>query len=488
MTLPLRVSRNVRTPPLLFTNTILRHRFFTTLAIESSCDDTCVAILKTNDNLSSNSTTPNQASARLVFHGKTTSDNRAFQGVNPPLALEGHDRAIGSLLQRALKVLAKDDEEALSRQGAHRLVDGRSVLSKPDLIAVTRGPGMSANLAVGLNVAKGLSVAWDVPLVGVNHMQAHALTPRLVSALSIDHGGAAINSTASITSSEPTEPSPQFPFLTLLVSGGHTQLVHSSSITTHRIIANADNIALGDALDKCARHILPPAVLADCPDVMYGRALEAFAFPQENKTSANTQVRPSTNTYSHAYKPPRKRVDEVTPRPHELGWTLRPFLAQSRRMAYNFSDAESQIIHLLRARGSTDLSSDDARRALAIDTMRLLFEHLIGRVVLALEADPQLAAQVSTLVISGGVASNKFLLHIAREMLAARGFPGLELVVPPIWLCTDNAAMIAWTGLEMFCAGYQSDLSILPLKKWAVDPDIDGGILGRDGWIAKGAQ
>ncbi|KAL5624915.1 hypothetical protein BROUX41_004975 [Berkeleyomyces rouxiae] len=440
-----------------------RRRLFTTLAIESSCDDTCVAILKTPDDLP-NTTGTGIGRARLVFHEKATSDNRAFQGVNPPLALAGHDRAIGPLLQRALRVLAKDNVSCESADGGD-LAGG--VPPRPDLIAVTRGPGMSANLAVGLNVAKGLSVAWDVPLIGVNHMQAHALTPRLVSAL------------AAAPDRPMPSPSPRFPFLTLLVSGGHTQLVHSSSLTTHRILAGAENIALGDALDKCARHILPRAVLAGCPDVMYARALEAFAFPAADADADGTHA----SAYARVYAPPRRRVDEVTPRAHARGWSLRPFLAQSRKMAYNFSDAESQILHLLRARGATDLGDEAARRALAIDTMRLLFEHLVGRVVLALETDPQLATEADTLVVSGGVASNRFLMHVAREMLAARGFPGLKLVVPPVSLCTDNAAMIAWTGLEMFCAGYWSDLSILPIKKWPVDPDVDGGILGCDGWI-----
>ncbi|KKA28166.1 hypothetical protein TD95_004222 [Thielaviopsis punctulata] len=441
--------RQLLTNPRSFPKATTRIHTFTTLAIESSCDDTCVALLSTPDPRSSRFSTP--FPARLLFHGKSTSDNRAFQGVNPPLALTGHDRAIGPLLQQALGVLREE--------GAG---------DRPDLVAVTRGPGMSANLAVGLNVAKGLAVAWGVPLVGVNHMQAHALTPRFVSALSLS------SHSSSLSDALPADAhSPAFPFLTLLVSGGHTMLVHSSALTTHRILACADNIALGDALDKCARHILPASSLAACPDVMYARALESFAFPTAAALAA------------HAYTPPARRVDEITPRPHALGWALRPFLAGSRRLAYNFSDAESQVIHLLRARPDIHKCTE-ARRALAADVMRLVFEHLVGRVVLALEAQPEMRAHVKTLVVAGGVASNRFLMRVAREMLAARGFSDVQLVVPPVQWCTDNAAMIAWTGVEMYAAGYESDLSILPLRKWSVDPEVEGGILGQEGWIKRG--
>ncbi|KAL2109318.1 hypothetical protein VUR80DRAFT_2574 [Thermomyces stellatus] len=312
---------------------------------------------------------------------------------------------------------------------------------------------MSANLAEGLALAKGLSVAWGVPFVGVNHMQAHALTPRLVDAL-------------ESARDERSEIEPSYPFLTLLVSGGHTQLVHSRSLTDHRILANSSNIAIGDALDKCARYILPPDVLASCPDVMYARALESFAFP--------------TGSEVESYTPPCKRADEIEPIVSPHGWKLYPPLADTRRLGYDFSSLESLVQVIVAA--NPDLSVP-ARRDLAVDIMRLAFEHLAGRVLLAMK---DLDLRASTLVVSGGVACNKFLMKVLRSMLDVRGHSQMRIVVPPVGLCTDNAAMIAWTGWEMYRAGYESGLDVRVLKKWGVDPDgKDGGILGAGGWVRR---
>ncbi|SPN97064.1 related to QRI7 - similarity to H.influenzae sialoglycoprotease (gcp) [Cephalotrichum gorgonifer] len=401
-------------------------RRFTTLGIETSCDDTCVALLTTSHS---------SPRATLPFHKKSTSDNRSFRGVYPPTALAGHASSLANLVS-----------EALSSCPGVRL----------DLVAVTRGPGMSANLAEGLALGKGLSVAWGVPLVGVHHMQAHALTPRLVSAL--DAPAAAAESLEEIA--------PSFPFLTLLVSGGHTQLVHSRSLADHAILANSANIAIGDALDKCARLILPPDVLASCPDVMYARALEAFAFPIGEDGMGS-------------YSPPLKRADEIAPTVSPHGWSLCPPLAATRRMAYEFAALESRVQSIV-----SDLPSISVpqRRDLAIDIMKVAFEHLVGRVLIALEEDPSLRA-ASTLVVSGGVACNKFLMKVLRSMLDARGYGGMRVVAPPVELCTDNAAMIAWAGWEMYRAGYETALDVTVLKKWGVDPSgKDGGILGVEGW------
>lgn len=397
-------------------------RAFTTLGIETSCDDTCVALLTTS---------PSSPRAALPVNAKATSDNRSFRGVFPPKALEGHASSLARLVSEALS----------------------SCSGKPDLVAVTRGPGMSANLAEGLALGKGLAVAWGVPFVGVNHMQAHALTPRLVHALDAPEDG------------NPTGVAPSFPFLTLLVSGGHTQLVHSRSLTDHRILANSANIAIGDALDKCARLILPPDVLASCPDVMYGRALEAFAFPD--------------GSGMEAYTAPAKRENEIAPLVSPHGWTLHPPLADTRRLGYEFSALESSVQRVVAA--YPDLSVPQ-RRDLAVDIMRLAFEHLAGRVLIALKDLDDVRAE--TLVVSGGVACNRFLMKVLRSMLDARGHGEMQIVAPPVALCTDNAAMIAWTGWEMYRAGYESGLDVRVLRKWGVDPEgADGGILGVGGWV-----
>lgn len=307
-----------------------------------------------------------------------------------------------------------------------------------------------ANLAVGLNMAKGLAVAWDVPLVGVHHMQAHALTPRLVRALDQLHG-------------------PEFPFLSLLVSGGHTQLVHSTALTKHQIVATTGDIAIGNLLDQTARVILPPDILDASPDVMYGRLLESFAFPTEDYTF---------------FEPATSRSDEIAPLPTGYEWTIPLPFRNTRRLAYSFSSIHT---HVHRIAAANPTMCVDQRRSLARHTMRAAFQHLCSRLILALEDRPELRPAAKTIVVAGGVASNKFLMHVLRETLRVRGYPDVEIVVPPVKFCTDNAAMIAWTGMEMFERGWCSDLGILPVGKWPMEMEGgDGdGILGVGGWLSR---
>lgn len=372
-----------------------------TLAIETSCDDTCVAVLERHPS----------GAATLHFNAKVTSDSRQFGGIHPTVATAGHTQHLAPLVRRALAHLPA---------------------AKPDFVTVTRGPGMPQSLAAGLNTAKGLALAWGVPLLGVNHMQAHALTPRLVTALAAGQQ----------QTQQPYTPSPSFPFLSLLVSGGHTMLVLSQSATAHRILVpNLSGLALGDMLDKTARALIPQVDLDALPDTMYAAALESFAAASP----------------SPPYSPPLTRRDEIAPLPvhspstGELITTLTPPLSTSRRLAYDFTGLGAQV-----ARAATTSLSLPSRRALALATMRLAFEHLATRIVLCLdgEAPHSLRSElglVRTLVVSGGVARNRFLREVLRSFLDARGYgpDRLAVTAPPPALCTDNAAMVAWAGVEM---------------------------------------
>jgi tRNA A37 threonylcarbamoyltransferase TsaD len=468
-----------------------------TLAIETSCDDTCVAVLEKRG-----------SRAKLLLNTKHTSDNRKFGGVEPITAVESHTANLARLVQVATRALPQ----------ARR---------KPDFVSVTRGPGMTASLSVGLSMAKGLAVAWDVPLVGVHHMQAHALTPRLVRALEpppSEQEGRGFD----------PQPSPSFPFLSLLVSGGHTQLLLSRSVTSHAILAEAHNAAIGDMLDKCARAILPPEVLGSAGDVMYGAHLENFAFPVKlgSESVLPESADPYERQYGYVYNPPAKRADEIKPYTSPAhGWFLTPPLSERRDMAYDFSGLGGQVQAIMQKNPDMDVPQ---RQELAREAMRLAFEHLASRAIFALdtlranekkhgappsatetERDTSQAIQqqkqqktpgVSTLVVSGGVASNRFLRHILRRMLSARGHPRLAILCPPPHLCTDNAAMIAWAGAEMYERGWHTDLSALPVRKWSMDDGGEeaggaarldgkqeageagkgggkGGILGMEGWL-----
>jgi len=317
---------------------------------------------------------------------------------------------------------------------------------------------MRANLNTGLDTAKGLAVAWQVPLLGVNHMQAHALTPRMVSSLETDDDSRA--------------PEPAFPFLSLLVSGGHTMLVHSRGLCDHKILAKTSDIAIGNVIDKCARDILPASALGTTGAVTYGRLLEEFAFPGGYE--------------DYGYIAPATRGEEIKVRDTGYGWSFTPPFSQTRArakdniMEFSYSGIGSTVKQVIMSKPEI---SDIERRILARETMRVAFEHLASRLVIALQS--QEMKDVDTVVVSGGVASNQYLKHVLRANLDKRGFEHIRLTFPPPSLCTDNAAMIAWTGIEMWENGWRSGLEISSLREWGIDSaDQDGGVLGADGWIS----
>ncbi|KAL7901448.1 glycoprotease family domain-containing protein [Trichoderma sp. SZMC 28014] len=434
------------------------HRSLTTLAIETSCDDTAVAVLSKSAN----------GKTLLLFNERISSDNRAFKGINPMITVEGHNSTLALLVEKALQSLPAETGSSNKKK-------------KPDFVCATRGPGIMPNLSVGLNVAKGLALAWQVPLVGVHHMQAHALTPRLVHALNNN------NNTKDADGITTSTPSPAFPFLSLLVSGGHTQLILSSGLTTHQILATTADVAIGNLLDQTARVILPPCVLRSSPDVSYGRVMEAFAFPPGQDTVAD---------YEAFFKPALSRREEIEDVASGYGWSIALPFRNSRKLAYSFSSIHTQVHGIVAAIEANNSSPDvdkislDQRRALARHTLRASFQHLVSRLILALQDHPALqqSPAIKTLVVAGGVASNRFLMHVLRTTLAARGFPDLQIVAPPLELCTDNAAMIAWAGMEMFEAGYRSELSVRPIARWPMDPEVGGGMLGVGGWIKEGEE
>jgi N6-L-threonylcarbamoyladenine synthase len=276
-------------------------RFLLTLAIETSCDDTSVAVLE-----KTTCTSTGRTIAKLHFHKKITSNNVAFNGVHPLVALESHQENLARLVAEAIdnlpssklgNALAKGciDEDELGSRVHYEVNEEHTIFKKrlPDFISVTRGPGMRSNLFTGLDTAKGLAVAWQKPLVGVHHMQAHALTPRLVDALQTrgttrmlpEASTGSINSEShcygrpGVQSIKPIHAEPDFPFLSVLASGGHTLLVRSASLTDHEIMASTSDISIGECLDKIARIVLPPEVLQTAGSTMYGALLETFAFP-----------------------------------------------------------------------------------------------------------------------------------------------------------------------------------------------------------------
>ena len=317
---------------------------------------------------------------------------------------------------------------------------------------------MRSSLSTGLDMCKGLSLALSAPFLGVHHMQAHALTPRLVSALA---------SSSHLTQSSPSY-TPVFPFLTLLVSGGHTLLLHSHSLTSHEQLATTVDVAIGNFIDKLARLVLPEGILASVSDTNYGRLLEEFAFPSLSSSNPETPT-----DFDYGYIPPTRRQEELARRITKWGWGLTPPLAntesgsKSRAMEFTFSGLGSTIKRVAatgKSQAGASLFDDNVqeevmldrdahkryrdfdieeRRCLAREAMRVSFEHLAGRVLLALDnlkgsafvggstqannphqrqkqgessdsttINDQAQPRINTLVVSGGVAANKYLRHM----------------------------------------------------------------------------
>lgn len=216
-------------------------------------------------------------------------------------------------------------------------------------------------------------------------MQGHALTPRLVSALASDSA----------------QPTPAFPFLSLLVSGGHTLLLHSSALNDHSILASTVDIAIGDLLDKIARYILPEEVIESSGEIMYGRLLETFVFLDSADTDYN-------------YTSPSTRGEDLARKQTRWGWSMPVMLAEtrsgakSRSMMYTFCGLESAVGRLCSGERGREMSVDE-KVDLAREAMRVAFEHLASRVVLALRQARTEFDAIRTLVVSGGVAANQYL-------------------------------------------------------------------------------
>lgn len=180
------------------------------------------------------------------------------------------------------------------------------------------------------------------------------------------------------------------------------------------------------------------------------------------------------------YKAPRKRQDEIEIYQSELGsWSLPPPLRQSRNMVYDFTGLGGKVRAIM---DQNPQMSGAERSELAYHTMRLAFEHLMSRAIMALQNDKELLTNPpQSLVLSGGVASNLFLRKVAASMLKARGFGDMSVKAPDPYLCTDNAAMIAWAGKEMYKAGWTTDNRFLPQGEWPIEEIIPG----VDCWVHK---
>ncbi|SCV04278.1 LANO_0G09230g1_1 [Lachancea nothofagi CBS 11611] len=374
-----------------YVNTLVRS--YKVLAIETSCDDSCVAILEHNKE--GNKT-------KVLAQLKETLDSQKEGGIIPTRAHLHHQQKIAPLVQRALRETSSQGEI--------------------DLVCVTRGPGMPGSLSGGLDVAKGLAVAWNKPLVGVHHMLGHLLVPRMQS-----NGRA-----------------PQFPFVSLLVSGGHTLVVLSRSLNEHEILCDTIDIAIGDSLDKCAREL-------GIRGNMIAKSMEAFI--NENLDDARS-----------------KEIFMILPKP------LRNQNGRMNVQKFSFSPFLTAVKQSLAK--DIALYTDREKRSMAFQVQESLFDHLITKLKLVIAMRPDIFSQVKHMVCSGGVGANKRLQQMLQTEFR-NSFD--EIYFPELSLCTDNAVMIGWAGIELYeTLGLTTNLDVSPIKKWPLTE-----MLEVPGWICE---
>ena len=333
------------------------------LGIETSCDETGVAIYDEEKGLIAN-----QLHTQIALHAD-------YGGVVPELASRDHIRKLAPLLQAALQeanVTAKD-------------IDG---------VAYTSGPGLVGALLVGSTVARSLAYAWNIPAIGVHHMEGHLLAPML------------------------EENPPHFPFVALLVSGGHTQLVRVDGVGRYELLGESIDDAAGEAFDKTAK-----LLGLDYPG---GAALARLA------------LNGTPNRF-------------VFPRP----MTDRPSLDFSFSGLKTF--AANTLHQVMQEEGElTEQSKADIAYAFqeaVVDTLAIKCKRALKQTGL------------KRLVIAGGVSANKQLRQTLAELMQQLGG---EVFYPQPQFCTDNGAMIAYAGFLRLKQGQQQDLAIEVRPRWAM--------------------
>ncbi|KAI7869523.1 glycoprotease family-domain-containing protein [Spinellus fusiger] len=352
-------------------------RPLTVLGIETSCDDTSAAIV-----------TSDRRILAEVVHGQQDL-HQPMGGIVPTLASLGHSRHMPDVICRALQ------QAGLGIQDM-------------DAIAVTRGPGLPPCLPVGLNAAKSLAAVHQLPLIGVHHMEAHALTARLTTPIP-----------------------PQFPFVTLLISGGHTLLLTVHGLGDYTVLGSTIDCAVGEAIDKTSRLLQ----LAWVPGRRGG---------------------PGAALEQAAHQGNADRFLSRLPTP----------LLQRRKseVAFSFSGLRTAMADLVeQVQPQQYQDTCDLAAAFQMVCVR----HIEQKLKVAL--DQQVVSSrlpLTALVVSGGVASNALFRSRLEAVASAYQLP---LVCPPPQYCTDNGVMIAWTGIERLQAGLVDDYTITTLPRWPLE-------------------
>jgi N6-L-threonylcarbamoyladenine synthase len=326
------------------------------LGLESSCDDSAAALV---------------TSDRRILAQAVVGQSQAHQpygGVVPEIAARAHVEILPQLIQQVLS-------------------DAKRSIHDVNAVAATAGPGLIGGVMVALLAGKGLALSAAKPLIAINHLEGHALSPRLA------------------------DPDLQFPYVLLLVSGGHCQLLEVRGVGAYRRLATTIDDAAGEAFDKAAKLLGLP--------YPGGPGIEQLA------KTGNSQAVP-------------------LPRP----------LVGSGEPHFSFAGLKSAVQRAL-------VSGDFKREDIAAAFQQAVVDCLVDRTRLGLAS-----SDAPALVLAGGVAANQAIRTALADLAAA---DGRRFSVPPAWLCTDNAAMIAWAGAERFAAGKRDPLDVPPRARWPLD-------------------
>jgi N6-L-threonylcarbamoyladenine synthase len=338
------------------------------LGIETTCDETAAAVVEV-DAAGKPHILSNEVLSQIAAHA-------AYGGVVPEIAARAHLEVMDRIVERALRTAGCE-------------------LSDLSGIAAAAGPGLVGGVMVGLTTAKALALVASKPFMAVNHLEAHALTARLTDEVA-------------------------FPYLLLLVSGGHTQLLAVRGVGDYVRLGTTIDDAVGEAFDKVAKMLsLPyPGGPSVEREALQGDP-EAFDFP-------------------------------------------RPMLG---RPEPNFSLSGLKTAVRLAAERIAPLS-DQAVRDLCASFQAAVVDVMVERTRVGLKAFRAEMGKPTCLVVAGGVAAN---IAIQRGLMRLATEAGLRLVAPPLALCGDNGAMIAWAGLERLRIGLTDGLDAPPRPRWPLE-------------------
>jgi len=338
------------------------------LGIETTCDETAVSVVE-SDRDGEGRILSNEILSQIKAH-------QAYGGVVPEIAARAHVEVIDVLVKQAL------------------LTAGMK-LSDMDGIAAAAGPGLIGGVMVGLTTGKALALVAQKPFLAVNHLEAHALSPRLTDGVA-------------------------FPFLLLLASGGHSQLLFVRGIGDYIRLGTTIDDAIGEAFDKVAKMLgLPYPGGPEVEKLALEGNPEQFAFP-----------RPMQG---------RKEPD------------------------FSLSGLKTAV--RIEAEKIAPLTSTDIKNICA-SFQAAIVDVVADRTKMALKVARADFAEPTAIVVAGGVAAN---LAMRRALQRVASDNGLPLVAPPVALCTDNGAMIAWAGIERLRLGLIDGLDFAPRARWALE-------------------